>query len=1069
LPAAFPRARATTPQLLLFLVVVCVSFCPALFALLSVLVVFVVPLFFMFAQKYRFAPDKVSSVFAFFLPMLFSSFSLSTQSLVSSPRVITDQKCSNRTTTVAVFNPRSIKHIARIDALCAYAHLHCIDLLVIPETRRSQYQQPPATTGGFLYVEELGNDRGLHGVGILIHPKLKATYRYHKSLHTNRAVLCVFERFTFIAVYMHTFVQLQERDILFDELTAAVQSIHRFRPLIVAGDFNSRPDPNNIDSPDIRLKRAAEQFQEFLQGNDLTCANINFPGKGTPKTHTFGTLDYICTRSSARSCIRDIKIRDGPFRSDHKFLSATLKIHTAATTSKRGVEKKDTYLLTYNRYPVWQRAFVSAFFSFAPPLLDSATITYQDFCCRVQAGMEILPVASKKPKLQSHWKNDAVKKTLLALNDVVPTEETDENLLKTLKKARIEDVSNLVNQYASQLEKHPRKAWEFIRCMKSSVTSKLPAASNAERTQKFFDQFSSLYKAGPIDPTPELPEPLFPQFLVYSTDNFSLEEVAFAVNTLKNYKAPGLDGVQNEVLKLSGLLEPLTHLLNKMLHGEIEQEQRNSVLVPLPKKGDLSNTSNWRGISLMSHVTKLFDKLLMIRLRTVIDTHLQYAQNGFREARGCLQHIFALSILRDISQQQHYFVHLCYVDFSKAFDSVTWTAIQRELRFWHVPLILVDAIFQVMVNHTLQVRCDGELSASFSVELGVLQGDTLAPYLFVIVMDSILRRLDQNLGVEIGPREKRLTKRQQCMRQFSTVQKQKKLCALAFADDVVLLAPDLHSLQGLFVSFQTFALELGLKINLGKGKTERMYFGPILPPGDLLTLNNQIVPVVDKYKYLGTHLTTFESDWGIKKGKAWAILNTFQSIWDSRVNWEYKRRLFRSLIEPIFTYGLCAWPLTAARTARINATFGRMLRKALGLPSVKVSYKNHNFVHTEELYKDCPFLSTSVRKQRTRMVLKALKEHNEGIRTHPFIDVLYFELGEDKKKNFKAKRGPRISLSSSLLHDLEIDPQVEPLVTLELCTEDIEAHCELVAELSQKEYWATIKRRRELQAARTQD
>ena len=213
-------------------------------------------------------------------------------------------------------------------------------------------------------------------------------------------------------------------------------------------------------------------------------------------------------------------------------------------------------------------------------------------------------------------------------------------------------------------------------------------------------------------------------------------------------------------------------------------------------------------------------------------------------------------------------------------------------------------------------------------------------------------------------------------------------------------------------------------------------------------------------------MTSFEKDWGIKKGKAWAIVNVFQSLWTSKVKWEYKRRLFRSLIEPIFTYGLCAWPLTITRTARINATFGRMMRKTLGLPSVKISYFKPNFVHTEKLYRDCPFLSTSIRKQRTKMVLKALKDHIEGARLHPFIDILYFELGEDKIKNFKAIRGPRNSVSSSLIRDLDIQPDIEPMIFLENLTENIDEACESVALSAQTEYWEAIEHRREKQRLR---
>jgi len=98
---------------------------------------------------------------------------------------------------------------------------------------------------------------------------------------------------------------------------------------------------------------------------------------------------------------------------------------------------------------------------------------------------------------------------------------------------------------------------------------------------------------------------------------------------------------------------------------------RKSVINPIPKKGDLSQTGNWRGILLMCHLTKLYDGILMQRLRKAVDRFLKYTQNGFRADRSTVHHIAALKILIDTSRTRHdYPLHGCFVDFSKAFDSV---------------------------------------------------------------------------------------------------------------------------------------------------------------------------------------------------------------------------------------------------------------------------------------------------------------------------------------------------------------------------------------------------------------
>eukprot|EP00759_Apiculatamorpha_spiralis_P058082 PhF_6_TR8998/c0_g1_i1/m.14122 len=106
----------------------------------------------------------------------------------------------------------------------------------------------------------------------------------------------------------------------------------------------------------------------------------------------------------------------------------------------------------------------------------------------------------------------------------------------------------------------------------------------------------------------------------------------------------------------------------------------------------------------------------------------------------------------------------------------------------------------------------------FTVGTGVLQGDTLAPYLFVIVLDSVLRKLDEKHGILLSKPAPKLTKRQAAF----IAPPEKRLNALAFADDVCLLSHTRDGLQQLFSTFESLALQTGLRINMGKGKTERV-------------------------------------------------------------------------------------------------------------------------------------------------------------------------------------------------------------------------------------------------------
>ena len=97
---------------------------------------------------------------------------------------------------------------------------------------------------------------------------------------------------------------------------------------------------------------------------------------------------------------------------------------------------------------------------------------------------------------------------------------------------------------------------------------------------------------------------------------------------------------------------------------------------------------------------------------------------------------------------------IAFVDFSKAFDSVTFAAVRAALEAFRVPQNMIDAIFNCYKMHTQTIP---EVGATWQVETGVLQGDTLAPFLFVLLLDCILEdNLDPTLGLRLHGRQPNL-------------------------------------------------------------------------------------------------------------------------------------------------------------------------------------------------------------------------------------------------------------------------------------------------------------------------
>ena len=128
--------------------------------------------------------------------------------------------------------------------------------------------------------------------------------------------------------------------------------------------------------------------------------------------------------------------------------------------------------------------------------------------------------------------------------------------------------------------------------------------------------------------------------------SFSSDELLKVLATLERGRAPGIDGIPPEVYKLPGLSDVLLPMLNHAYaSGSVPAQWRVLIMVPVPKKGDLTVPQNYRGISLMCILAKVYNKLLLFRIRAGLEDKLLPTQNGFRPGRSTVQHIALLRML----------------------------------------------------------------------------------------------------------------------------------------------------------------------------------------------------------------------------------------------------------------------------------------------------------------------------------------------------------------------------------------------------------------------------------------
>ena len=148
--------------------------------------------------------------------------------------------------------------------------------------------------------------------------------------------------------------------------------------------------------------------------------------------------------------------------------------------------------------------------------------------------------------------------------------------------------------------------------------------------------------------------------------------------------------------------------------------------------------------------------MILNRLTPYLDPILRKNQNGFRKGRTTIAQILSLRRIIEEMKNHNKEVTLCFVDFKKAFDSINREVMFKILPLYGIPEQIISAIKALYINTNAKVLTQDGETEQFDILAGVLQGDTLAPFLFILVLDYVLRiSLDSNnnLGLLLSSRQ----------------------------------------------------------------------------------------------------------------------------------------------------------------------------------------------------------------------------------------------------------------------------------------------------------------------------
>ena len=232
----------------------------------------------------------------------------------------------------------------------------------------------------------------------------------------------------------------------------------------------------------------------------------------------------------------------------------------------------------------------------------------------------------------------------------------------------------------------------------------------------------------------------------------------------------------------------------------------------------------------------------------------------------------------------------------------------------------------------------------FDVVAGVIQGDTLAPYIFIICLDYVLRTsIDK-----IRENGFKLTKKRS--RRHPT----KTITDANYTDDIAILANTPNQAETLLHSLERAAAGIGLYVNAHE--TEYMCYNQT---GDITTLDEIPFKLVDKFTYLGSSVSSTEKDIDTRLTKAWIAIDRLSIIWKSDLTDKMKRSFFQAAVVSILLYGCATWTLTKRVEKKLGGNYTRILWAILNK-----SWWQHPTRH--QLYGHLPPITKTIQVRWTR-------------------------------------------------------------------------------------------------------
>ncbi|GFS23991.1 endonuclease-reverse transcriptase [Elysia marginata] len=290
-----------------------------------------------------------------------------------------------------------------------------------------------------------------------------------------------------------------------------------------------------------------------------------------------------------------------------------------------------------------------------------------------------------------------------------------------------------------------------------------------------------------------------------------------------------------------------------------------------------------RTISLMSHVTKILLRIVMLKVRNKIKPQIAEEQSGFIEGKGTANAIYNLRVLIERALEVKKDVYLCFIDYTKAFDRLRHDEMIMQLEQLNIDGKDFRIIKNMYWEQTAAMRVGNETSSFQRIKRGVRQGCVLSPDLFSLYSEIIMQNLENCPGIKVGGYN---------------------VNDIRYADDTVLIAENKDDLQKLLNIVEEESRKKGLEPN--SKKTEVMVISRKQePPKSDIFINDAKLKQRDKFKYLGTIITSDGRNNNEIAARIAQAKTNFQKIravlTNKHISIQTRKRVLQCYIEPIFS------------------------------------------------------------------------------------------------------------------------------------------------------------------------